>query len=162
MAFYVDTALARREAGTAIPFAIIRLKDNLVIGSTRFWNIERWLWPTDHPLHERTHPDACEIGYTWLASAAIRTGANIETKLLMLEFAFERWKVVRVCLHTDQRNERSCTAIEGIGAKFEGVLRAHRLAADFTPRNSLRFSILADEWPSIREGLRQRLNRHSR
>jgi RimJ/RimL family protein N-acetyltransferase len=161
MASYVNTALAWRDAGTAIPFAIIRLTDNLVIGSTRFWNIERWQWPIGHPSHGREHPDACEIGYTWLSGAAIRTGANREAKFLMLEFAFERWKVVCVCLHTDQRNDRSRTAIERLGAKFEGVLRAHRMAADSIPRNSLRFSILADEWPSIKEDLQQRLSRHS-
>ena len=161
VASYIDTALAWRAAGTAMPFAIIRRKDNVAIGSTRFWNIERWLWPTDHPLHGREHPDACEIGYSWLASTAIRTGANVEAKLLMLEFAFESWKVLRVCLHTDQRNERSRRAIEGIGATFEGILRAHRLAADFTPRQSLRFSILADEWPSIKERLKQRIHRNT-
>ena len=161
VASYVDTALAWRDAGTAIPFAIIRLRDNLVIGSTRFWNIENWQWPIGHPSYGRVHPDACEIGYTWLASAAIRTGANREAKFLMLEYAFEKWKVVRVCLHTDQRNERSRKAIERLGAKFEGVLRAHRMAADFIPRNSLRFSILADEWPSIKNNLRECLNRHS-
>lgn len=111
-------------------------------------------------MEDRQHPDAYEIGYTWLTIAAIRTGANKEAKFLMLKFAFERWKVVRVCLHTNQGNERSRTAIERLGAKFEGILRAHRMAADFIPRNSLRFSTLADEWPSKKD-LQQRLNWHA-
>ena len=64
---YVNTALAWRDAGTAVPFAIVSLNDGCVIGSTRFWNIERWAWPAGHARHGRNYPDACEIGYTWLA-----------------------------------------------------------------------------------------------
>jgi len=59
---YVNTALAWRDAGSAVPFAIIRGSDGLVIGSSRFWNVERWAWPPDNPRHGRQHPDACEIG----------------------------------------------------------------------------------------------------
>src|ERR1700684_1930890 len=68
---YINTALAWRDAGTAVPFAIVRIEDSLVIGSTRFWNIERWSWPPGHPSHGRGLPDACEIGYTWMARSAI-------------------------------------------------------------------------------------------
>lgn len=156
---YVETALAWRDAGTAVPFATIRADDNAVIGSTRFWNLERWAWPTGHPLHGRDTPDACEIGYTWLAHSAIRTGANTEAKFLMLQHAFEAWQVLRVCLHTDARNLRSRAAIERIGGKFEGILRAHRMAADFIPRDSARYSIVAAEWPVVKERLLQLLNR---
>lgn len=148
---YVETALAWKDAGTAVPFAIVRSSDSAVLGSTRFWNIERWAWPVGHERHGRKHPDACEIGYTWLLREAIRTGANTESKLLMLTHAFETWQVLRVCFHTDARNQRSRTALERIGAKFEGVLRAHRMAADFIPRDSLRFSLLASEWPAAKE-----------
>ncbi len=155
---YVGTAIAWRDAGSAVPFAIVRLQDETVIGSTRFWNIERWLWPQSHPRYGCAL-DACEIGYTWLASSAVRTGANTEAKLLMLAHAFETWQVLRVCLHTDARNQRSRTAIERIGAKFEGILRAHRMAADFTPRDSVRYSIIAAEWPGAKERLSQLLNR---
>ncbi len=95
----------------------------------------------------------CEIGYTWLARSAIRTPANTDAKLLMLSYAFETWRVHRVCLHTDVRNERSRAAIERIGGKFEGVLRAHRMAADFVPRDSARYSIIATEWPAAKERL---------
>jgi N-acetyltransferase len=81
---YVETALAWQEAGTAAPFAVIRVADDMIIGSTRFWQIERWPWPQGHPLHNRPTPDACEIGHTWFARSAIRTAANTESKFLML------------------------------------------------------------------------------
>ncbi len=159
-ASYVDTALTWQNAGTAVPFAIIDVErrasspghanggdyDAAVIGSTRFFNLERWAWPQGHARHGRHDPDACEIGYTWLTHSALRTSANTESKLLMLTHAFETWQVLRVCLHTDVRNQRSRAAIERIGGKFEGILRAHRMAADFIARDSARFSIVAVEW----------------
>jgi RimJ/RimL family protein N-acetyltransferase len=156
---YVDTALAWRDAGTAVPFAIIRKDSGVVIGSTRFWNLERWSWPQGHPSHGRGVPDACEIGYTWLTRSAIRTAANTEAKLLMLTHAFEVWQVLRVCFHTDARNQRSRAALERIGAQFEGILRAHRMAADFIPRDSVRYSIVAAEWPAVKERLLQFVDR---
>jgi len=152
---YVETALAWQEAGTAVPFAIVRVQDSAVIGSTRFWNLERWAWPQGHPAHGRGVPDACEIGYTWFAKSAIRTGANTEAKLLMLRHAFEVWQVLRVCFHTDSRNQRSRAALERIGGQFEGILRAHRMAADFIPRDSVRYSIVASEWPAVKQHLIQ-------
>jgi len=154
---YINTALGWRDAATAVPFAIVNQNDNTVIGSTRFWNLERWSWPSAHARYARLHPDACEIGYTWLTPSAIRTAANTEAKLLMLTHAFETWQVLRVCFHTDARNQRSRTALERIGAKFEGILRAHRMAADFIPRDSVRYSIIAAEWPEVRQQLRRRL-----
>jgi RimJ/RimL family protein N-acetyltransferase len=155
---YVNTARAWQSAGTAVPFATIRLDDGTVIGSTRFWNIERWSWPQGHARHGRQFPDACEIGYTWLTRSAIRTAANTEAKLLMLTHAFETWQVLRVCFHTDARNRRSRAALERIGAKFEGILRAHRMAADYIPRDSVRYSILAAEWPAAKQPLMDRLD----
>ena len=147
---YLETALAWREAGTAVPYAIVRIGDNVVLGSTRFWNLERWAWPPGHPWHGRATPDACEIGYTWLTRSAVRTGANTEAKLLMLTHAFEVWRVLRVCFHTDARNQRSRVALERIGGQFEGILRAHRMAADFIPRDSVRYSIVTAEWPAVK------------
>ena len=155
---YIDSAVASREAGRAAPFAIVRMDDNMAIGSTRFWNLERWPWPNGHPRHGGHLIDGCEIGYTWLTRSAIRTVVNTEIKLLMLTHAFDGWNVLRVCLHTDVRNTRSATAIERIGAKCEGILRAHRIAADNTARDSLRFSILRDEWPAVGRQLRRRLH----
>ena len=155
---YVETALAWRDAGTAVPFAIVRLDDGVVIGSTRFWNLERWAWPHGHPRHGRQSPDACEIGYTWLTRSAIRTAANTEAKLLMLTHVFETWQVLRVCFHTDARNQRSRAALERIGGKFEGILRAHRMAADYIPRDSVRFSIVAAEWAEAKGQLTKLLD----
>lgn len=156
---YVETALAWKEAGTAIPFAIVDAAGGEILGSTRFFNLERWLWPPHHASHGREHPDAAEIGYTWLARSAIRTAANTEAKYLMLRHAFEEWKALRICLHTDVRNQRSRAAMERIGAQFEGILRSHRMAADFIPRDSARYSIVHSEWRSVRqrlEGMRGR------
>ena len=156
---YVETALATRDAGGSVPFATIRLADSQVIGSTRLYNFEFWDWPATHPLHGRATPDACEIGYTWLTPSAIRTVANTEAKLLMLTHAFEIWQVLRVCLHTDARNERSRAAIERIGGKFEGILRSHRMAADYIARDSARFSFIASEWPEAKQKLLKLLDR---
>ena len=144
---YVETAIAAREAGQAVPFAVVRKADDAVIGSTRFFDLGYWPWPDGLPRHG---PDVCEIGYTWLSQDAIRTGANTEMKRLMLTYAFEVWQVRSVCLHTDARNQRSRDAMQRIGARFEGILRAHRLGADLNPRDSVRFSITAAEWPAVR------------
>lgn len=156
---YVDTALAWSDAGSAVPFAIVRVADAAVVGCTRFWNLERWSWPEGHPSHGRTTPDACEIGYTWLTRSAIRSAANTEAKLLMLTYAFEVWQVLRVCFHTDARNARSRAALERIGGQFEGILRAHRMAADHTARDSVRYSIVASEWPAVKRRLGRLLER---
>ena len=156
---YIETALAWREAGTALAFATIRVGDGIVIGSTRFFDIERWAWPPGHAHHDRSTPDVCEIGYTWLTRDAIRTPANTEAKLLMLTHAFETWKVHRLCFHTDVRNQRSRNAIERIGGRLEGILRAHRMAADFIPRDSARYSIIASEWPAAKQQLILKLER---
>jgi RimJ/RimL family protein N-acetyltransferase len=154
---YIETALAGLDAGNALPFAIIRVSDGVAVGSTRFFDLDRWAWPQGHARSRRGDPDTCELGYTWLSRAAIRTAANTEAKLLMLTFAFESWQVLRVCLHTDVRNQRSRAAIERIGGLFEGVLRAHRMAADFTVRDSARYSIVAAEWPEVKQRLTLRL-----
>ena len=156
---YIETALAWRDEGSAVPFATIRVEDGIVIGSTRFFNLERWSWPQSHARHGRTTPDAGEIGYTWLTRSAIRTAANTEAKLLMLAYAFETWQALRVCFHTDARNQRSRAALERIGGKFEGILRAHRMAADFIARDSVRYSIVAAEWPEVKQRLSQMLDR---
>jgi len=157
MTQYVESALAARASGTALPFATLRRADGTVIGSSRYFDVERWAWPAGHPEARQERPDGCEIGYTWLAADAVRTAANTEAKLLMLTHAFEGWGIKRVCFHTDARNERSRAALLRIGAQFEGVLRAHRLASDLIPRDSARYSILATEWPTVRERLRARL-----
>jgi N-acetyltransferase len=156
---YIQTAVEWREAGKAEPFVIIRVSDGVVIGSTRLWNLEKWLWKPGSPRYHWNFPDTCEIGYTWLSSSAVRTPVNTEAKFLLLQMAFEKWQSFSVYLCTDVRNTRSRNAIERIGARFEGILRAHRLAADGIPRDSARYSILAAEWPAIKIHLQQLLER---
>lgn len=158
---YVETALAGRKSGLVVPFATVRAADRMVLGSTRFFDIDWWAWPEGHPRHGLTTPDVCEIGYTWLSRDAVRTAANTEAKLLMLTHAFEVWQVLRVCLNTDARNDRSAVAIERIGGRFEGVLRAHKIATDETARDSKRFSIVAAEWPEVKARLVELLRRRA-
>lgn len=152
-ASFIAMAAEGRDAGTAAPFAIIRLADEEVIGSTRLWDLQWWPWPKGHARSGHDGPDICEIGHTWLAPSAIRTGANTEMKRLMLTHAFEVWDALCVCFHTDARNWRSSAAIQRIGGRFEGILRSHRLAADLSPRDSARYSITAAEWPAVRARL---------
>jgi N-acetyltransferase len=145
-------------AGRALPFATRSRAAGRVIGSTRFGNIEFWVWPADSP-HARPDgtPDVVEIGWTWLAAEAQRTAVNTEAKLLMLTHAFETWRVRAVKLNTDARNARSRAAIERIGARFDGVLRAHRPASDGGIRDTAAFSLLAEEWPAARAKLHARI-----
>ncbi len=151
MRAYVETALAWAQAGHAVPFVTVRQRDGAVLGSTRFFDLQRWAWPADHP--QTNAFDTGEIGYTWLSAAAMRSAANTEAKLLMLTQAFETWGMRSVSFHTDARNARSRAAIERIGARFEGILRAHRLATDFSSRDSARYSIIANEWPNVKAHL---------
>lgn len=157
MAAYVDYALQGREDDLFTPFVTVRRDDDRVVGSTRFFN-ERWDWSLLNPARQRhDRPDVVEIGATWLAASAQRTAVNTEAKLLMLTHAFEELDVHRVCLRTDRRNARSRAAIERLGATFDGVWRADRPGADGTVRDTAQYSILPEEWPAIRQRLRDRL-----
>lgn len=153
MTEYVERACSLQRDGRALAFAIVRRGDERAIGSTRFFDLERWNWPPAHRRRGDARPDAAEIGYTWLASSAIRSGANTEAKLLLLTYAFETWETARICFHTDKRNERSANALARIGARFEGVLHAHRLGTDFEPRDSKRYAITAPQWPEVKKRL---------
>lgn len=155
MTKYVDRAIECRDLGIAYTFVIIGKNDNQIKGTTRYWNIEKWEWPGGHPLDREARLDVCEIGHTWLRENAIRTAINTETKFLLLTNLFENWNALRVCFRTDVRNKRSQAAIERIGAKFEGILRADRMAIDYTIRDSCRYSILFSEWPDVKENLRK-------
>ena len=158
---YIQTAVQAREAGLAMPFATVRVEDGRVIGSTRFGNLEYWPWTAGNP-HAKSDgtPDAAEIGWTWLEPASQCSGINTEAKRLMLEHAFETWRVLRVTLKTDARNTRSRNAIERLGAKFDGVLRAHVPASDGGIRDSAYYSILAAEWSEVRDRLDGFLEAH--
>jgi N-acetyltransferase len=151
----VRRLLADRDQRLAVPFATRRSDSNEIIGMTRFLTL-RWYF-------DREYPDAAEIGGTFLTAAAQRTAVNTEAKLLMMTHAFDVWGVRRLDLKTDERNERSRRAIERIGARFEGVLRNWQAAQvegeDALTRNSAIYSILPEEWPSVRERLEERLRR---
>src|SRR3954463_9551827 len=153
---YVETALALRDAGAAVPFATTRLGDGRIVGSTRFAHFEYWAWPAG-PRAPPEPPDAVEIGWTWLAADAQKTAINTEAKLLMLGQAFEQWRVRRVNLRTDSRNLRSRAAIERLGAKLDGILRAHMPASDGGVRDTASYSILTEEWPAAKERLSKKL-----
>lgn len=156
---YVEVALSEQDRGVSIPFATRDARTGRVLGSTRFMTIERWNWPPPGSPLQRTaeHADAVEIGSTWLTLEAQRTAINTHAKLLMLTHAFEVWEVRRVMLKTDARNLRSRAAIERIGARFDGVLRAHMPAFDGGVRDTAFYSILAAEWPEVKARLQARV-----
>lgn len=154
MAQYIDSLLADAARDTVVPFVQVSVADGVPVGCTRYMNLV-W-WP------DRATPMEVEIGGTWLAAAAQRTPINTEAKLLLLGHAFEEWGVGRVAICTDALNTRSRTAIERIGATFEGVLRHHRPSAGHlgvpgTLRDTAAYSIIDSEWPAVRDALRARL-----
>src|SRR5712691_668105 len=154
---YIELALADRDAGHRLPFAIVW--QERVVGSTSYLDVQRWRWPAGSP-HQRTdRPDSVEIGSTWLAASAQRTRCNTEAKYLLLSHAFDVWKVHRVALKTDERNARSRRAIERLGARFEGVRRADMPSQDGSVRSSAYYSIVRSEWPTVRETLEEALAR---
>jgi N-acetyltransferase len=153
MKAYLEEGMAAAAEGAMVPFATVRLADERVVGSTRFCNLERWRWPYGRPARAAAAPDAVEIGWTWLTPTAQRTAVNTEAKRLMLAYAFETWGVERVTLKTDERNAQSRAGIERLGARLDGLLRAHLPAADGGVRTSAVYSILAAEWPAVRARL---------
>jgi RimJ/RimL family protein N-acetyltransferase len=156
---YIETALRDQEADRSLAFATISKQTERVVGSTRFLNIEFWAWPPGNANQRGEDvPDVVEIGATWLSADAQRTPVNTEAKLLMLTHAFEGWRVHRVSLMTDARNERSRRAIVRIGARFDGVIRAARPASDGLIRSTAAFSILESEWPTVKRQLQSRLD----
>lgn len=155
MARHVAQLIAQRDNDEAVPFAQRLRASGRVVGCTRFMELRWW--------RGRDDPDEVEIGGTWLAADVQRTALNTEAKLLLLTHAFEAWNVDRVALATDERNERSRSAIGRLGATFEGILRNHRPSKvpgeEGTARNTALFSITAAEWPAVREALSDRLDR---
>lgn len=150
---YVEQAITDRVAGEGVPFAQVDRASGRVVGTTRFTNL-RWD-DTGSKLY------AVEIGWTWLAASAQRTGINVEAKLLLVGYAFEVWGVGRVDLKTDSRNLRSQKAIGALGATCEGVLRnwqpSHAEGERGRLRDTMMFSFVSDEWPEVREKLEARL-----
>jgi RimJ/RimL family protein N-acetyltransferase len=150
-ATYIERALRQRASGQRYPFAI-GLRGRIV-GSTSYFEFQPWEWSVRCGVRQQELPDACEIGSTWLSASAQRTRCNTEAKFLLLRHAFEAWAVRRVRFRTDERNQRSRRAIERLGARLDGILRADMPGRDGTVRNSAYYSLLADEWPALRDRL---------
>ena len=154
MESYLAGLIADRDAGKIVPFAHRLRSNGRFVGCTRFLEL-RW-------FRGRTDPDEVEIGGTWIGAEYQRSPVNTEAKLLMLTHAFETWNVWRVAIATDERNERSRTAIARLGATFEGILRNHRgswvTEEAGQPRNTAMFSIADSEWPGVRKRLIDRLD----
>lgn len=141
---YLKKALDGRDAGTVMPFVIVLKDSGGVIGSTRFWKID--------PLNRKL-----EIGSSWISARWQKSFVNTEAKYLMLRHAFEVLDCVRVQFTTDENNQKSRNAILRLGAQQEGIVRHERIMPDGRKRNSVRFSIIDDEWPQVRQVLEQKL-----
>jgi RimJ/RimL family protein N-acetyltransferase len=145
---YIEDALKGQESGTMLPWAVRELGTNSIVGTTRYHDIVPAI-------------DRVEIGYTWYAMRCQRTNVNTTCKLLLLEHAFDQLGCAVVGLRTDNFNFRSQKAIEGIGAKKDGMLRHHQARADGTVRDTVLYSILKSEWRDVRRHLELRLARNN-
>jgi RimJ/RimL family protein N-acetyltransferase len=144
--YWMRLSLEAGAEGREGVYAIRRREDRVVVGSSRYLNVR----PPDRVV---------EIGWTWFNPSAWRSGANVETKLLLLGHAFEALGCVRVELKTDARNERSRAAMAALPAQFEGILRKHMIVPDVGVRDSAYYSVIDDEWPAVRANLERRLSR---
>jgi RimJ/RimL family protein N-acetyltransferase len=141
----LEAGLNDRERGIQYPFVIYHKKENKLIGSTRYLDIQ--------PFHKKL-----EIGWTWLHPNYWASAVNPECKLLQLTYAFENLKAVRVLLKTDENNIRSRKAIEKIGGQFEGVLRQDMIRDNGTLRSSAYYGLIDKEWEKTKENLQKQLN----
>jgi len=139
---WFDVAL---ENANEVPFVVH--VDDRPVGSTRYLNID--------PFHQRV-----EIGWTWLERPQWGTGANIETKYLLLRNAFEGWGAMRVEFKTDARNLRVRGALLGVGASFEGIFRKHMKLPD-SIRDSAWYAMVDDDWPRVKAMLEQKIEKHA-
>lgn len=145
---YIRDAAKGQAEGHMLPWAVRDLSDNTIVGSTRYHDIVK-------PI------DRVEIGWTWYAQRCQRSHVNTTCKLLLLEHGFDTLGCSVIGLRTDNFNFRSQKAIEGIGAKKDGVLRHHQARRDGTVRDSVMYSILKEEWRDVRRHLELRLARNS-
>lgn len=142
---WIAAALEQQARGGARAFAVLDAAGD-VVGSTRYYDMD--------PAVPRL-----QIGYTFYAPRAQRTGVNTEAKLLLLGHAFEMLGCICVGFETSWFNQRSRAAIARLGAKQDGVLRSHRRHADGSVRDTVAFSIVGSEWPAVKQNLRERLER---
>ena len=141
---WMDDALGRVADGLDLAFATVLVATGKAVGSTRYLALR--------PEHQ-----SLEIGWTWLAPTAWSTGANTEAKLLQLEHAFDVLGCRRVEFKTDALNERARPALAALPSVFEGIHRKHMLVRDGQNRDSAWYSVVDDEWPIVREALRERV-----
>jgi N-acetyltransferase len=145
---YIEAALDGQKAGHMLPWIVRDLATGTIVGTTRYHDIMPQI-------------DRVEIGYTWYASSRQRTRLNTTCKLILLSHAFDTLGCKVVGLRTDNFNFRSQRAIEGLGAKRDGIIRHHAARRDGTVRDSMIFSILLAEWRDVKRHLELRLARHA-
>jgi N-acetyltransferase len=148
MAAEIERRLRLQEQGSMLPFTARDAASGRIIGMTTYMNIDA--------ANKRL-----EIGSTWNAAGAQRTGTNTESKLLLLTHAFETLDCIAVEFRTHWMNQQSRVAIARLGAKQDGILRNHQRLADGSLRDTVVFSVIASEWPMVKMGLRSRLARRS-
>lgn len=144
MEAWIAEALAAQERGLEYPFAVLQLAGDRLVGSTRYMEVQ-------------AASKGVEIGWTWYAPDTWGTVVNPEAKYLLLQHAFEQWGAIRVQLKTDLKNVRSQAAIRKLGARYEGILRSHRIRRDGTIRDTVMFSIIREEWPRVKAALEERI-----
>jgi N-acetyltransferase len=144
MAAAIRWRLTRQAEGALVPWVARRIDTGRVIGMTNYWAVDA--------ANRRV-----EIGGTWNAASAQRSGTNTESKLLLLGHAFDTLDCIAVEFRTHFLNRQSRAAIERLGARLDGILRHHQVMADGTLRDTVVYSITAPEWPAIRNELRRRL-----
>ena len=143
---YLDQAFKDQEAGRALLFAVVDNATQKIIGSTRYCNSDN--------LNQRV-----EIGYTWYAKSFQKTGVNTECKYLLLTHAFETLNAIAVEFRTHWHNQASRTAIARLGAKQDGILRNHQKSEDGIYRDTVVFSIIDQEWPTVKKNLEYKMSR---
>lgn len=145
---YIQSALEGLAAGHMLPFVVVDEVSEKILGTSRFHDIL--------PAVARL-----EIGYTWYAKSQQRTHVNTACKLLLLTHAFDVLGAAVVGWRTDNFNHASQRAIERLGAKRDGALRHHALRRDGTVRDTVMYSVIAGEWPEVRDHLTYQLKRHA-
>lgn len=145
---YIEKALDQYQADTSLPFVVIDNTTGKIVGCTRICNAVA--------AHKRV-----EIGYTWYAKSAQKTGINSQTKLLLLEHIFQQLGCIAVEFRTHWHNQNSRRAIARLGAKQDGVLRNHQIMPDGSYRDTVVFSITNSEWPAVKTSLKHKLNQHN-
>ncbi|MFJ8526891.1 GNAT family N-acetyltransferase [Bacillus sp. NPDC094106] len=141
---YVQAAIKGFEGGTDLPFVVVDQKTNRIVGSTRLYSISK-------------ENKTVELGQTWYHPSVQRTSINTECKYMLLQYAFEELHMLRVQIKTDLRNEKAQRAIERLGAVKEGILRNERQLPNGYVRDAVVYSMIASEWPVIKEQLLQKL-----